>query len=90
MQPTDAQRAIRDQFRRFMTDELEPATPAFEEGRELPYELMKRMVDTLGLGAAAGGWERAGDGEKSAQEGPGTDPEMRGLLAYARTQLTGP
>ncbi|MDH5671235.1 MAG: acyl-CoA dehydrogenase family protein [Myxococcales bacterium] len=84
MQPTEAQRGIRDQFRRFMTEELERATPAFEQGSELPYALMRRMVETLGLGGSGGG----GGGGSDTQDKAADDPELAALMSYARTQLT--
>ena len=37
MELSEAETAIRDQFRRFMIAELEPRTAAFEAGTELPY-----------------------------------------------------
>ena len=34
MQLTETQRSVRDLYRRYMTAELEPRTPAFESGEE--------------------------------------------------------
>jgi alkylation response protein AidB-like acyl-CoA dehydrogenase len=69
------QQAIRDQYRKYMMTELEAVTPAMESGRELPFPFMRKMVRDLGLGPEAG--------VEDADE----DPEMRSLVAWARTQL---
>jgi hypothetical protein len=83
MQLTEAETAIRDQFRRFMLTELEPRTAAFEAGSELPYALMRKMVSELGLAMGADELERGG-AKKPRGEG---DPEMRRFLRFAETQL---
>jgi alkylation response protein AidB-like acyl-CoA dehydrogenase len=62
-----------------MTAELEPHTAALESGKELPYALMKKMIDELGLAAGAGS---AGGGRETAG-----DPEMQAILSFAQTQL---
>lgn len=80
----EAERTIREQLRRFMAEELEPRTPDLEAGRELPYPLMRRMIETLGLAGEADAIER---GEEPGAGG-GADPEARRLRAYAQTQLS--
>lgn len=81
MDLSEAESAIRDQFRRFMAAELEPHTAAFEAG-ELPYALMKKMIDELGLAMAADAIEKG-----SSRSERGGDPEMRRFMRFAETQL---
>jgi alkylation response protein AidB-like acyl-CoA dehydrogenase len=83
MDLSEAEGAIRDQFRRFMTAELEPHTAAFEAGSELPYALIKKMIDELGLAMGADAIEK---GTPRAERGGG-DPEMRQIMRFAETQL---
>lgn len=85
MQLSESQRAVRDQFRRFMTTELAPRTEALESGAELPYPLAKRMIRELGLSGNAG--RVAGEAPRAPGD-PGPDPELRALLRYAATQIT--
>jgi hypothetical protein len=85
MQLTESQKAVRDQFRRFMTAELGPRTEALESGAETPYPLMKRMIRELGLGGNAG---RVGGEAPRAPGESAPDPELRALLRYAATQIT--
>lgn len=101
MRFTDAQQGIADQFRRFATEQLEPATPGLERGETLPYPLMRQMVEQLGL---AFGYEARSDGppppkatgtqRTSASEDNDNDngdrgdrDELRAFVAFARTQL---
>ncbi|HEX2678124.1 MAG TPA: acyl-CoA dehydrogenase family protein [Polyangiales bacterium] len=85
MQLNEAQRNIRDQFRRFMQNDLEAATPALESGAQLPYPLMQKMVAELGLALGADKLER---GTTAADGGNGDrDPELAALLRFAQTQL---
>ncbi|MCP3987217.1 MAG: acyl-CoA dehydrogenase [bacterium] len=72
MELNDSQLLIRDQYRKFMTTELEAATPAMESGAELPFPFIKKMHAELG---AALGVEE------------GDDEETRSLASWARTQL---
>ena len=72
MELTDTQLLIRDQYRKFMTTELEAATPAMESGAELPYPFIKKMNAALGASLV-------GD--------MGDDEESRALASWARTQL---
>jgi len=83
MELSEAETAIRDQLRRFMIAELEPRTAAFEAGTELPYALMKKMTDELGLAMGVGAMER---GAPRAEPGD-ADPEMRRFVRFAETQL---
>jgi alkylation response protein AidB-like acyl-CoA dehydrogenase len=83
MDLSEAESAIRDQFRRFMTAELEPRTAAFEAGTELPYALMKKMISELGLAMGADAIEK---GASRSERGSG-DPEMRRFMRFAETQL---
>jgi alkylation response protein AidB-like acyl-CoA dehydrogenase len=83
MDLSEAETAIRDQLRRFMTQELEPYTAAFEAGTELPYALMKKMIGELGLAIGADAIEK---GATRSERGGG-DPEMRRFMRFAETQL---
>src|SRR5690242_12064819 len=83
MDLSEAEGSVRDQFRRFMTAELEPQTAAFEAGSELPYALMKKMIAELGLAMGADAIEK---GATRSQRGGG-DPEMRRFMRFAETQL---
>jgi alkylation response protein AidB-like acyl-CoA dehydrogenase len=78
MQLTDAQSSVRDLYRKYMTAELEPRTPAFEAGADPIFPFMKKMIEDLGLDAAAD--EPGGDGAE-------TDAELRSLVRFAQTQL---
>jgi alkylation response protein AidB-like acyl-CoA dehydrogenase len=82
MELTETERAVRDQFRRFMTTELEPKTGAFESGAELPYALMRKMIGELGLAAFADDIERGKE-----RKANGGDSEMRRFLRFAESQL---
>lgn len=83
MQFSEPERAIKDQFRRFMTAELEPRTAAFEAGTELPYALMKKMIGELGLAMGADAIERG----TPRAERSGEDSEMRRFMRFAETEL---
>jgi alkylation response protein AidB-like acyl-CoA dehydrogenase len=74
----ETERAIRDQYRRWMMQELEPRTAALETGRELPYPLMRTMVADLGLDQA---------GQTSGEDASDGDERGDALIAYARVQL---
>jgi alkylation response protein AidB-like acyl-CoA dehydrogenase len=80
MQLTDAQSAVRDLYRRYMTAELEPRTPAFEAGEEPIFPFMRKMIDDLGLDAGAE--VLAGAGRRGEE-----DAELRALARFAQTQL---
>lgn len=77
---TDVQRSVRDQFRRYITTNLEAITPRLESGEELPYPFMKKMIADLGLARAAEDYG-ASRAERSR------DPERDELMRFARTQL---
>src|SRR4051794_1418366 len=81
----ETQLAIRDNFRRFMTKNLEPVTYALESGALLPYPLMKRMIDELGLAAAPPLFERSG--AAGAGDTLPRDPAAAALAGFARTQF---
>lgn len=49
--PGETERTIRDTFRKYFTTHLEPHVAAMEEGRVLPYPLMRQMHKDLGLNA---------------------------------------
>jgi alkylation response protein AidB-like acyl-CoA dehydrogenase len=82
MQLSDAQSSVRDLYRRYMTAELEPRTPAFESGEEPIFPFMRKMIDDLGLDAGAEG-PAEGGGESDAE----ADAELRSLVRFAQTQL---
>jgi alkylation response protein AidB-like acyl-CoA dehydrogenase len=71
----DMQQVIRDQYRRYMTTELEAVTPAMESGEVLPFPFVRKMIRDLGLDTGMD------------LEGGREDPEARSLAAWARTQL---
>ncbi|MFM7141848.1 MAG: acyl-CoA dehydrogenase family protein, partial [Alphaproteobacteria bacterium] len=83
----DTERMLRDAFRRWFTEELEPAVPAMESGDALPYPLMRRMHESLGLDAMLG--RKPADSERSEGGGTGGGSAVPGLDAnaarYART-----
>ena len=80
MQLTEMQRTVRDQFRKYMTTELEPLTSRLESGEELPYPFMRRMIADLGL--ARGADEYRGGSAERGQNAEGDD-----LMRFARTQI---
>ncbi len=86
----DTERLLRDTFRRWFADELDPAVPAMERGDELPYPLMRRMHAALGLDAmlarqARGDGDRPDEGRGSS-DGGGPAPGLDANAArYART-----
>lgn len=90
MQLTEAQRSIRDVFRRFMERELAPVTTALESGAALPYPLMKKMTDELGLAFEADKLaqpEERGAAASSPQARKPRDPEAAAMFRFAQTQL---
>jgi alkylation response protein AidB-like acyl-CoA dehydrogenase len=96
---SEAESAIRDQLRRFMVTELAPRTAAFESGSELPYALMKKMIDELGLAMGADELEKgaarrapgsfAGSPDEDGPRAERTtgNAEMRRFVRFAETQL---
>jgi alkylation response protein AidB-like acyl-CoA dehydrogenase len=89
MEFTDTQQAIRDVFRQYMTNELEPRTEAFESGEEPIFPFMRKMIKDLGLDAAMGHEDSDGSMGASDAKEPSADEEeeARSLAAFARTQL---
>jgi hypothetical protein len=85
MEFSETERSIRDQFRRFMTTELEPRTAALESGSELPYPLMKKAISDLGLAVGVDRIERGEGGGGHESREP--DPELRAIMSFAQTQL---
>jgi hypothetical protein len=61
MEFTDTEQAIRDVFRQYMTNVLEPRTEAFESGEESIFPFMRKMITDLGLEAAMGQGDNDGD-----------------------------
>ncbi len=79
----DTERMLRDTFRAYFTNEIEPHVPKMESGELLPYDLMRRMQRGLGLDAMlARSW--SGKSESAAATG-GLDPNV---ARYARTAFT--
>lgn len=90
---TDEQKMVRGVVRRWVESSLAPAVDALEEGRELPYDLMRSFIATFGLAdmarsamrklerrAAQGQAEPAGDDE--GDDGAATrDPAMSAIVA---------
>ena len=87
MELTETQLSVRDLYRRYMTAELEPRTPAFESGEEPIFPFMKQMIEDLGLDAAADELARAGGAEGSKEGRTSEDEELRALVAFAQAQL---
>jgi alkylation response protein AidB-like acyl-CoA dehydrogenase len=87
MQLNETQKAIRDQFRRFMQTELEPRTAALESGQELPFALMKKMVAELGLDAGAEHLGRGEPGGKDGQAERKAGSQMKQIMRFAQNQL---
>jgi hypothetical protein len=91
MEFTDTEQAIRDVFRQYMTNELEPRTEAFESGEESIFPFMRKMIKDLGLDTAMGQGDNDGSaGERAAKEPMAEDEDARSLAAFAQTQLGGP
>ncbi len=80
---------VQDMVRQWCEKVLLPKVPAMEKGEELPYDLMRQMAQTFGLGAMAGSGvkkkikklregEAAGSPDASAElmEAAGNDPMM--------------
>jgi len=92
MQLTDTERLLRDTFRGYFTEQLEPHVPAMEHGERLPYDLMRSMQRSLGLDAmfaspaAQPGADGASAGARAARQ------SLHGLdanaMRYARTTFT--
>jgi len=84
---TPEQIGLRDHFRKYMMNELDPRTPDFEKG-ESPYPFMKQMISDLGLAADADKLEQTGGvtSDKDASDRK-NDPEADALMRFIRTQV---
>jgi alkylation response protein AidB-like acyl-CoA dehydrogenase len=82
LDPTE--RMLRDTFRTYFQEQLEPLVPAMERGEELPYPFMRRMHQDLGLDSfiGTGGSSKSGD---RSQPDLATDGR---LSRYARTTFS--
>jgi len=82
LDPTE--RMLRDTFRTYFQEQLEPLVPAMERGEELPYPFMRRMHQELGLDSfiRTGGSSKSGD---PSQPDLATDGR---LSRYARTTFS--
>jgi hypothetical protein len=82
LDPTE--RMLRDTFRTYFQEQLEPLVPAMERGEELPYPFMRRMHQELGLDSfiGTGGSSKSGD---RSQPDLATDGR---LSRYARTTFS--
>jgi len=82
LDPTE--RMLRDTFRTYFQERLEPLVPAMERGEELPYPFMRRMHQELGLDSfiGTGGSSKSGD---RSQPDLATDGR---LSRYARTTFS--
>jgi len=82
LDPTE--RMLRDTFRTYFQEQLEPLVPAMERGEELPYPFMRRMHQDLGLDSFIGTWGSSKSGDRS-QPDLATDGR---LSRYARTTFS--
>ncbi len=84
---TDTERMLRDTFRNYFMQQIEPHVPAMESGQMLPYELMRDMHQALGLDAMMASLMDGSQSssEKRAGTNFGFDPNT---TRYARTTFT--
>ncbi len=89
MQLTETQNAIRDMYRSYMTNELEPRTEAFESGEESVFPFMKKMIKDLGLDVAVDQMFNSDDssGKKDENGKPAGGEDMKALADFAQAQL---
>ena len=89
MELTETQRAIRDVYRQYMTQELEPRTAAFESGEESVFPFMRKMIKDLGLDVAMEQMLSGGDSAKNKDktEKPSDGEDMKALADFAQAQL---
>lgn len=89
MQFTETQNAIRDMYRSYMTNELEPRTEAFESGEESVFPFMKKMIKDLGLDVAVDQMFNSDDssGKKDENGKPAGGEDMKALADFAQAQL---
>ena len=89
MQLTETQNAIRDMYRAYMTNELEPRTEAFESGEESVFPFMRKMIKDLGLDIAVDQMFSSADssGKKEGGEKAEGGEDMKALADFAQAQL---
>jgi hypothetical protein len=89
MQLTETQNAIRDLYRQYMTNELEPRTAAFESGEESVFPFIRKMIVDLGLNVAMDQMLDSGNSasgiDKKVDSAGGE--EMKALADFAQAQL---
>ena len=89
MQLTETQNAIRDLYRQYMTNELEPRTAAFESGEESVFPFIRKMIVDLGLDVAMDQMLDSGNSassiDKKVDSAGGED--MKALADFAQAQL---
>lgn len=88
---TDEQKLVRQMARRWAESELAPLVPKLEKGELLPYEPMRKLIQTFGLGdlvrAAFAKMkpDGAGGGERT---GPlGSDPALSAIVALELSRV---
>ncbi|MCP5066896.1 MAG: acyl-CoA dehydrogenase [bacterium] len=90
VQFTDMERGIRDQFRKYMENELAPLTEQLENQESLPLPFIEQMIADLGLAPDADWPESTGgvkNGESSAAPAD-DDEETKRIVTFAGNQLT--
>jgi alkylation response protein AidB-like acyl-CoA dehydrogenase len=91
VQLNDVERGIRDQFRKYMENELKPLTEQLESQEILPFPFIKKMVADLGLAPDADWLEETGglkSGKGSATPADDGDEETKQIVAFAGNQLS--
>lgn len=83
MELTDTERMLRDTFRQYFTQELEPLVSRMESGELLPYDAMRAMHRALGLDAMMGA--ATGKDRQTSAGALGLDANA---ARYARTTFT--
>ncbi|MFP6683323.1 MAG: acyl-CoA dehydrogenase family protein [Polyangiaceae bacterium] len=73
---SEEQRQIRSMFRKFVESEIAPRREEFEFGDTPPYDVLRKMITTFGIGEMAKAQffarlERERSGNDSTREGPG-------------------
>ena len=80
---TDTERMLRDTFRGYFTNQIEPHVPAMERGELLPYDLMREMHRALGLDQMMASMGAGGGGGSTGAGGFDAN-----TARYARTTFT--
>ena len=89
VQLSEMECGIRDQFRKYMENELKPLTEQLESQEILPFPFIKKMVADLGLAPDADWLEETGGVKRgNGSAGPADDEETRQIVAFAGNQLT--